>query len=94
MGSNSSAPSDDASMDNMYSEMASDPMSAPGHPTYHQYQGAPQQGYPFALESNTEAVWSNAPSGFEWVVLVLFLLSPDLTFTFADWRNGVPTLWK
>jgi len=60
-------------MDNTYTGIAKDPVSAPGHPTYHPHQGVPQPGesyYPFALESNTEVVWSNAPTGFECVILL------------------------
>jgi hypothetical protein len=80
MGPNAMAPppppsSAGPSMDNVYSGMAMDPMSASGHPAYHPYQGVSQQGesyYPFALESNTEAVWSNAPTGFECVILHSF----------------------
>ena len=82
------------SMDNAYSEMAKDPMSAPGHPAYHPYQEVPQQAesyYPFALESNTEAVWSNAPNGFECVILCsvfFFFRRPILLFLSQNGQMG------
>ncbi|KIM46821.1 hypothetical protein M413DRAFT_440395 [Hebeloma cylindrosporum] len=69
MGSNPPPPLSGGPLtDNMYSGMAEDPMSAPAHSTYQQQQGIPVQQdsyYPFALESNTAEVWSNAPTGFE-----------------------------
>ena len=72
------------------------PISTPGHPTYHQHQGVPQQGesyYPFALEANTVALWSDAPTGFQCAVLCSFFVA-HLTFSFAEWKDGVPTLGK
>ena len=80
MGSNSMVPLPPPSsvMDNMYSAMATEPVP-PGHSTHdqhYQHQGVPQQGesyYPFTvLESNTAAIWSNAPTEFECVVLCSF----------------------
>ena len=65
------------SMENVYSGMIedSDPMSAGRHSTYHQHQGVPRQGelfYPFTVDNDASAIWSNAPTGFECVTLVLF----------------------
>jgi hypothetical protein len=64
------------SMENVYSGMIedSDPMSAGRHSTSHQHQGVPRQGelfYPFTVDNDAAAIWSNAPTGFECVIFVL-----------------------
>lgn len=77
------------SMENVYSVMIedSDPTFAGSHPTY-LYQGVPQQGesfYPLTVYNDAAVIWSNAPTGFECVNLILFRRrSPHLSFLRVD----------
>ena len=81
VGSNSTIPrpppsSGGSLMGNGYSGVTKVPMSARGH-SYHRHQEleVPQQeesAYPFTADSNMATIWSNAPAGFECVIVCSF----------------------
>jgi hypothetical protein len=68
-----------------------------GH-SQRQHQTVPRQqeqrasSYPFVFDNDALAAWSNAPTGFECVIFVLFsgrnLVYSSPPFS-ADWMNGV-----
>jgi hypothetical protein len=73
------------------------------HQHQHQHQGVPQQheqqslSNPFTGDSDTGAIWSNVPAGFECVKFVLFCSLIVVTYLSlriypsAGWINGVNT---